>query len=188
MAELDVKEVLSETKGLMQKALEHFEYELSKIRAGRASASMLDGIEVDAYGTKSPLAQVGNVSTPDARTLTIQAWDPSLIQPIEKAILQANIGITPQNDGKLIRLTIPPLTEERRKDLVKQTKSEAENCRVSMRTVRRDALERIKKMLKDGLPEDVAKDGETSVQNIINDFSAKIDKHLEVKEKEIMTV
>ncbi|MCW5906630.1 MAG: ribosome recycling factor [Chitinophagales bacterium] len=188
MTEGDVKKVLDETRAHMQKALEHFEFELSKIRAGKASAGMLDGVLVDAYGAKSPLIQVGNVSTPDARTISIQPWDPSLLQPIEKAILAANIGLTPQNDGKIIRLNIPPLTEERRKELVKQTKHEAENCRISLRNLRRDALERIKKMQKDGLTEDAAKSAEGNVQGIINDYTARVEKHLEVKEKEIMTV
>ena len=131
---------------------------------------------------------MGNISTPDARTLTIQPWDASVLHAIEKAIMQANIGITPQNDGKIIRLSVPPLTEERRKDLVKQSKGEAENCRVALRSVRREANEQVKKMQKDGLPEDSAKQAETDVQNITNDFSTKVDKHLEVKEKEIMTV
>ncbi len=188
MTEADVKKLLDETRNAMKKAIEHFEYELSKIRAGRASAGMLDGIEVDAYGTKSPLIQVGNVSTPDARTISIQPWDPSLLQPIEKAILAANIGLTPQNDGKIIRLNIPPMTEERRKELVKQSKHEAENCRISLRTLRRDSMEKVKKMQKDGLTEDNAKSAEESIQGIINEFTAKVDKHIEVKEKEIMTV
>jgi len=188
MTESDVKKLLDETRQNMKKALEHFEYELSKIRAGKASAAMLDGIEVDAYGARSPLVQVGNITTPDARTISIQPWDASLLQPIEKAILQANIGLTPQSDGKIIRLNIPPTTEERRKELVKQSKHEAENCRISLRTIRRDANEKVKKMQKDGLPEDSAKQAETDVQNLTNDFSAKVDKHLEVKEKEIMTV
>jgi ribosome recycling factor len=188
MTEADVKNLLNETRSVMQKALEHFEFELSKIRAGRASAGMLDGIEVDAYGAKSPLYQVGNITIPDARSISIQPWDPSLLQPIEKAILQANIGLTPSNDGKLIRLNIPPMTEERRKELVKQTKTEAENCRISLRSLRREELEKVKKMQKDGLPEDAAKAAEASIQGIINDFSAKVDKHLEIKEKEIMTV
>ena len=149
---------------------------------------MLDGVHVDAYGAKSPLFQVGNISTPDARSIAIQPWDPSLLQSIEKAILQANIGLTPQNDGKIIRLNIPPLTEERRKELVKQTKHEAENCKISLRNLRRDSLEKIKKFLKDGLPEDSGKNAETDVQHIIDDYSKKVDKHIEIKEKEIMTV
>ncbi|MFN8299692.1 MAG: ribosome recycling factor [Chitinophagales bacterium] len=188
MTEADVKKVLDETRSHMQKAMGHFEGELAKIRAGKASAGMLDGIEVEAYGARTPLNQVGNISTPDARTITIQPWDPSVLQPIEKAILQANIGLTPSNDGKIIRLNIPPMTEERRKELVKQSKHEAENCRIALRTIRRDMMEKVKKMQKDGLPEDIAKDGEASIQNIINDFNGKVDKHIEVKEKEIMTV
>ncbi len=188
MTEADVKNLLDETRAHMQKALEHFEFELSKIRTGRASSGMLDGIEVNAYGAMTPLYQVGNISTPDARSLTIQPWDASILPEIEKAILKANIGITPQNDGKIIRLNIPSMTEERRKDLVKSTKNEAEKCRVSIRTIRKDSNEKIKKFQKDGLPEDSVKNAETSVQNITNDFSAKVEKHLEIKEKEIMTV
>lgn len=186
--EIDVKSLLDDVKKQMQKALEHFEYELSKIRAGRASAAVLDGINADAYGAQTPLNQLANISTPDARTITLQPWDGSLLQPIERAILMANIGLTPQNDGKIIRLNIPPLTEERRKELVKQTKAEAEHCRVSLRNTRRDANEKVKQFVKDGLPEDVGKNTETSIQNTLNDFSVKVDKHLEVKEKEIMTV
>lgn len=184
----EVSEVLSEVKSQMNKAIEHFEFELSKIRAGKSSPSMVDSVMAEAYGTLTPISQLANVSTPDARTITIQPWDASLLQPIERGIMMANIGLTPQNDGKIIRLNIPPLTEERRKELVKQTKVEAENCRVSLRSARREGNETIKKMLKDGLPEDVAKDGEEEIQTILNDFSAKVDKHLELKEKEIMTV
>ncbi len=188
MTEESVKNLLNETKGLMNKAMEHFEFELSKIRAGRANAGMLDGIEVDSYGTKSPLYQVGNISTPDARTISIQPWDPSLLAAIEKAILQANIGITPQSDGKIIRLNIPALTEERRKELVKQSKHQAEACRIAIRTVRKDANEKAKKLKSDGLPEDSYKNCETDIQKITDDYAGKIEKHLEVKEKEIMTV
>jgi len=188
MTDADVKKLLSEVTANMQKALEHFEYELSKIRAGKASPMMLEGINADAYGTMTPINQLGNISTPDGRSITIQPWDGSVLQAIEKAILMANIGLTPQNDGKIIRLNIPPLTEERRKELVRQTKNEAEECRISLRTARREANEKVKKMLKDGLPEDAAKNAETTIQNIVNDYSAKVDKHIEVKDKEIMTV
>jgi len=188
MTEADVKKVLDETRSLMSKAIEHFEFELSRIRAGRATPSMLDGIDVEAYGAKTPLSQIANVSTPDARTLTIQPWDASMLQSIEKAILAANIGLTPQNDGKIIRLNIPPLTEERRRDLAKQAKAEAEVARVSLRNIRRDGNEKVKKFLKDGLPEDAAKKGEADIQNVTNDYTAKVEKHLELKEKEIMTV
>ena len=188
MTDADVKKLLEEVRSHFQKAMEHFEFELSKIRTGKASPLILDGLNADAYGTMTPINQLANISTPDGRTITIQPWDASVLQPIERAILMANIGLTPQNDGKIIRLNIPPLTEERRKELVKQSKAEAENCRVSLRNHRRDANEKIKKFQKDGLPEDVAKNGETSVQNLLNDFSSKVDKHLEIKEKEIMTV
>ena len=188
MTDQDVKKLLTDTRTQMGKALEHFEFELSKIRTGRASAGMLDGIEVNAYGAMTPLYQVGNISTPDARSITIQPWDASVLPEIEKAILKANIGITPQNDGKIIRLNVPPMTEERRKDLVKHSKGEAEKCRISIRTIRKDSNEKVKKFLKDGLTEDAAKGAETDIQNITNDFSAKVEKHLEVKEKEIMTV
>ena len=188
MTDADVKNLLTDTRSQMSKALEHFEFELSKIRTGRASAGMLDGVEVNAYGSMTPIYQVGNISTPDARSITIQPWDASVLPEIEKAILKANLGITPQNDGKLIRLNIPAMTEERRKDLVKQTKNEAEKCRISLRTIRKDANEVVKKFLKDGLTEDSAKSAETDIQNLTNDFTGKVEKHLEVKEKEIMTV
>jgi len=188
MSDIDVKGLLKDLKEQMQKAIDHFEYELSKIRAGKASSAMLDGINADAYGAMTPINQLANVSTPDARSLTIQPWDASLLQPIERAILMANIGLTPQNDGKIIRLNIPPLTEERRKELVKQTKTEAEHCRISLRNARRDANEKVKKMLKDGLAEDEAKETEEEIQNTLNTFTASVEKHLEIKEKEIMTV
>lgn len=188
MTDQDVKNLMSETRSQMQKALEHFEGELIKIRAGRASAGMLDGVMVDAYGAMSPLNQMANISTPDARTISIQPWDKSLLQAIEKGIMAANIGLTPQSDGTFIRLNIPPLTEERRKELVKQSKSEAEDCRVALRSVRKDSNDKVKKLKTDGLTEDAAKQAETDVQNITNEFIGKVDKHLEVKEKEIMTV
>ncbi len=188
MSDLDVSSVIEEVKQQMSKAIDHFDYELSKIRAGKASAAMLEGIAAEVYGMMTPINQLANISTPDARTLSIQPWDGSALQAIERAILMANIGLTPQNDGKIIRLNIPPLTEERRKELVKQSKHEAEECRISLRNARRDGNEKVKKMQKDGLPEDTAKATETDIQNILNDFSAKVEKHLEIKEKEIMTV
>lgn len=188
MTDADVTKLLNDLKAQMQKAIEHFEYELGKIRAGKASPMILEGINADAYGAMTPINQLANISTPDARTISIQPWDGSLVQPIERAIMMANIGLTPQNDGKVIRLNIPPLTEERRKELVKQTKNEAEECRISLRTARREANEKVKKMQKDGLPEDSAKDAEAAIQNTLNDYSTKVDKHIEVKEKEIMTV
>lgn len=172
----------------MNKALEHLETELSKIRAGKASPQMLEGIHVDYYGTSTPLHQVGNVNTTDARTLIVQPWEKALLTPIEKAIQAANLGFNPQNDGIVIRISVPPLTEERRKDLVKKTKAEGEHCKVTIRNARREANEALKKALKAGLPEDLEKEAETKVQHLTDSFIVKVDKHLEIKEKEIMTV
>ena len=183
-----VKPQLDSARALMDKAISHLEAELGKIRAGKASAQMLDGIFVDYYGANTPLTSVASINTPDARTISIQPWEKQMLPVIEKAIFGSNIGLTPQNDGQTIRLNIPPLTEERRKDLVKQAKTEAENSKVSIRNIRRDANEGIKKLIKDGLAEDIAKDAENIVQNLTNSYIEKADKHLELKEKEIMTV
>lgn len=182
------KEVINQAKDLMEKAVNHLESELQKIRAGRANPLMLENVYVDYYGTPTPMNQVANVSAPDARTLQIQPWEKSMITPIEKAIAQANLGYNPTNDGQVIRINIPPLTEERRKDLVKQSKGEAEHARVTVRNIRRDANEAVKKLQKDGLPEDAAKAAETKIQGLTDEYIVKIDKHLEAKEKEIMTV
>lgn len=183
-----VKPQIESATGLMDKAISHLESELAKIRAGKASAQMLDGIYIDYYGNNTPLNQVANINTPDARTIAIQPWEKQMLGVIEKAIFGSNIGLTPMNDGQMIRINIPPLTEERRLSLVKQAKSEAENCKVSVRNIRRDANEAIKKLQKDGLPEDSAKDAETKIQQLTDAYIAKADKHLEIKEKEIMTV
>ena len=183
-----VKPQIDSATSLMEKAISHLESELAKIRAGKASAQMLDGIFVDYYGSNTALAQVANVNTPDARTLVIQPWEKQMLGPIEKAIFGSNIGLTPMNDGVVIRINIPPLTEERRVSLVKLSKSEAENCKVSIRNIRRDANEAIKKFVKDGLAEDIAKDAEAKIQQVTDGFIVKTDKCLEVKEKEIMTV
>ena len=172
----------------MQKTLAHLESALVKIRAGKASTQMLDGISVMYYESDTPLNQVANISTPDAHTLAIQPWEKMMLEPIEKAIQDANLGFTPQNDGTLIRINIPPLTEERRIGLTKQAKTETENCKVSIRNNRRDANEEIKKLQKDGLAEDEAKDAINKVQELTDSYNAKADKHLEVKEKEIMTI
>jgi len=172
----------------MQKAIAHLEAELVKIRAGRANPQMLDGITVDYYGSATPLNQVSNISVADARTLTIQPWEKNMLQPIERAIINANIGITPQNDGALIRLFLPPLTEERRREFVKRAHHEGENSRVSVRSIRRDAIEHIKRLQKEGLSEDVAKDAEKDIQALTDKYIAFIEKHLVAKEKEIMSV
>ncbi|MFN8165112.1 MAG: ribosome recycling factor [Bacteroidia bacterium] len=184
---LDSNKVLGDAKSHMQKAIDHLEAELAKIRAGRANPSMLEGIHVDYYGTPTPLNQVASVTTPDARTLAIQPWEKSMIGPIEKAILAANLGFTPQNDGTWVRINIPALTEERRKDLVKKSRAEAEHAKVGIRNIRRDANEHLKKEGK-SVPEDVLKGLEDQVQKMTDQYIAVVDKHLEAKEKEIMTI
>lgn len=172
----------------MQKAVVHAEAELTKIRAGKAMPSMLDGIHVDYYGTATALSQASNINTPDARTLVIQPWEKNMLQAIEKAILDANIGLTPQNDGNVIRLIIPPLTEERRRDLVKKVKEEAERGRVTVRNIRKDANDSLKKLKIDGVSEDEIKIGETEVQKLTDKYIALVDNVAEAKEKDIMTV
>ncbi|MBK5286065.1 MAG: ribosome recycling factor [Bacteroidia bacterium] len=185
---IDVNKVINDTRAHMQKAIAHLESELAKIRAGRANPSMLEGIQVDYYGTNTPLSQVANVTTPDAKTIVIQAWDKNAMAPIEKAIMAANLGFTPVNDGNVIRINMPVLTEERRKELAKKAKAEGEHARVTIRNIRRDGNELIKKDVKSHLPEDVAKDAENNIQKMTDAFIQTVDKHLEVKEKEIMTV
>lgn len=187
MAE-DLQAIQDDSKISMKKAIDHFEAELIRIRAGKASPNMLDGIVVDYYGNPTPIGQVGNISVMDARTITIQPWEKNMLQPIERSIIAANIGINPQNDGILIRLFLPPLTEERRRELVKRTNVEGEHAKIAVRNIRRDSIEQIKKLQKDGLSEDAAKDGEKDIQEITNNYILLIDKHLEAKEIEIMAV
>lgn len=184
----DVDLLLEMTRERMEKSITHLDTELSRIRAGKANPHILDGIEVDYYGSSTPLNQVSNVSTPDAKTIAIQPWEKKMIDTIEKAILAANIGLTPINNGEIIRLNIPPLTEERRKQLVKQVKNEGETAKISIRNSRRDANEELKALQKDGLPEDMQKKAEIEVQNMTNEFVEKIDKIIAAKEKDIMTV
>jgi ribosome recycling factor len=172
----------------MEKAINHLEVELAKIRAGKANPQMIDGIVVDYYGTPTPIGQVGNISVMDARTLSIQPWEKNMLQPIERAIINSNIGITPQNDGIFIRLFLPPLTEERRKELVKRSQGEGEHSKVAIRSIRRDAIESIKKSQKNGLSEDAAKDAEAEIQTLTDKYISLVDKHLERKEKDIMSV
>ena len=186
--EEEVQLLLDDTEEKMHKAISHLEDELARVRAGKATTALLDGIVVNYYGANTPLSQVANINTPDPRTISIQPWDKTTIEAIEKAILAANIGITPMNNGEVVRLNIPPLTEERRRDLVKQIKVFGENTRVSIRAARRDANEYLKKMKKDGLPEDLEKDSEHHVQVITDKYIGKVDKILEIKEKDIMTV
>jgi ribosome recycling factor len=183
-----VELLLDDTLSNMEKSIRHLESELIKIRAGKANPHMLDGIMVNYYGVQTPLNQVSNIGTPDPRTLAIQPWDRSIIETIEKAILQANIGLNPANNGEIIRISVPPLTEERRRDLVKQVKIECENTRVGIRSVRRDANEELKNMKKEGLPEDEEKKAQEAVQKLTDDYIEKIDNIFAAKEKDIMTV
>ena len=184
----DMEFILEDARDSMQKALNHLESELVKIRAGKASPQMLEGLTVDYYGSPTILNQVANISVMDARTLTIQPWEKNMLQPIERAIINANLGVTPQNDGNIIRLFMPPLTEERRKEFVKRAGGEGEQSRVAIRNIRRDAIEQIKKLQKDGLSEDEAKDAEKEIQEITDKNITLVEKHLQAKEKEIMSV
>jgi ribosome recycling factor len=184
----DISSIIAQADDHMQKAISHLETELIKIRAGKATPQMLDGIVVDYYGSPMPINQVANISVMDARTISIQPWEKNMLQPIERAIIAANIGINPQNDGNLIRLFLPPLTEERRKELAKKCHAEGEHSKVAIRNIRRDAIEHIKRLQKNGLSEDVAKDAEADVQKTTDKFTLVVEKHLTAKEKEIMSV
>ncbi|MEJ6980936.1 ribosome recycling factor [Pedobacter sp. P351] len=183
-----IKKQLSDAKATMEKAVEHCDAELLKIRAGKASATMLDGISVDYYGNPTPLQQVCGISTPDARTLVAQPWEKHMIGPIEKAIIDSNVGLNPQNDGIVIRMNVPPLTEERRKDLFKKAKEEAEKGRIAIRNIRKDINGKIQRLKSEGVSEDEIKGGEAEVQKLTDGYIVKIDKLVESKEKDIMTV
>ncbi len=184
----EVKDIVTQTSQKMEKAVMHLENELLTIRAGKASTHVLDNVMVDYYGSMTPLTNVASVLAPDARTITITPWEKKMIDPIEKAILTANLNLNPQNNGEVIRLVIPALTEDRRKDLVKMVKQEAENARVSIRNARRDGNEAIKKAQKDGLAEDVAKDAEVEIQKITDGYGKRVEDIFEKKEKDILTV
>lgn len=183
-----VNEVYNQAKAGMKKAVQHLETELLKIRAGKASPTLLDGIVADYYGNPTPINQVANIIVADSRTVTVQPWEKNMIAPIERAIMMANIGLTPQNDGELIRLFMPPVTEERRKELVKRAFAEGENAKVSARNVRREAIEELKKMQKEGLSEDDQKAAEKQVQEITDSTTEQIEAHCKDKEIEIMTI
>jgi len=184
----EVKDIVTQASQKMEKAVMHLENELLTIRAGKASTHVLDNVMVDYYGSMTPLANVASVLAPDARTITITPWEKKMIDPIEKAVLTANLNLNPQNNGEVIRLVIPALTEDRRKDLVKMVKHEAENARVSIRNARRDGNEAIKKAQKDGLAEDVAKDAEAEIQKITDGYGKRVEDIFEKKEKDILTV
>ncbi|MBD1365527.1 ribosome recycling factor [Mucilaginibacter sp. ZT4R22] len=187
MSEL-IKKQVTDAKALMDKAIAHADSELTKIRAGKANPAMLDDITIDYYGTATPLSQVGSVNTPDARTIVVQPWEKNLLPLIEKAIKEANLGVNPQNDGIIIRINVPPLTEERRRDLVKKAKAEAETGKVAVRNIRKDANEKIKKLKTEGVSEDEIKVGEAEVQKLTDAYIIKVDQLSEAKEKDIMTV
>lgn len=183
-----LSEQLEETKMLMEESIEHLERELIKIRTGKASPAMLSGIMVSYYGVPTPINQTANIGTEDSRTLTIQPFDKSNLGNIEKAIFEANLGLTPQNDGDLIRIGIPPLTEERRRELAKKVKSEGEEAKISIRNARRDAMEAVRKEVKDGYPEDAGKRMEEKVQGWTDSFINKVDEVVDNKEREVMTI
>jgi ribosome recycling factor len=183
-----IKNIEQQAEEKMTQSLRYLEEILSRIRAGKANIHILDGVKVDYYGSPAPLSNVATLSTPDAKTITIMPWEKTMLKLIEKAILNSNVGITPENNGEIIRLGIPPLTEERRKQLVKQSKTEAENAKVGVRNARRDANEAIKKAVKEGIPEDEGDETEAAVQKLHDKYIKKIDEALGAKEKEIMTV
>lgn len=183
-----LEQIIDDVSVQMKKAIAHLETEISKIRAGKATPQIVDGIYVDYYGNATPLNQVANVTIPDARTISIQPWERNMLQAIEKAIIASNIGLNPQNDGNYIRLYLPPLTEERRKELTKRVYSEGEQGKVALRSIRRECIEQVKKLQKDGLSEDIAKDGEGRIQGITDKFIVLVDQHCKDKEKDIMTI
>ena len=184
--ELDL--IIEDSEESMKKAIGHLELELTRIRAGKATPGLVDGIHVDYYGAATPVAQVANITVLDARTVSIQPWEKSMLAPIEKAIMQANIGITPQSDGVQIRLFLPPLTEERRRELFKKASGEGEQAKIAIRNIRRDGIEQVKKLQKDGLSEDVAKDSEKAIQDLTDKHIALVEKHLAAKEKDMMSM
>jgi ribosome recycling factor len=182
------RQILDHCGGMMQRGVDHLEETLLNLRAGKASVNVLNGIMVDYYGSQMGIDKVASVNVPDARTILIRPWEKNMIGPIEKAIINSNIGLTPGNNGEEIRLVIPLLTEERRKQIVKQVREEAEKARVSLRNSRRDCVETFKKSQKDGMPEDEAKNGEVEIQKIYDRYTKKIDEVVVAKEKEVMTV
>ena len=185
---IEPKQIQADASEQMEAAVMYLEDALAHIRAGKASARILDPIRVDYYGSLSPLANVSTITTPDARTIQIQPWEKNMLSVIERALINSNIGLAPNNNGECIRLILPPLTEERRRELAKQCKQEAENAKVSVRNARRDAIELLKKQVKEGLPEDAEKDAEEEVQKLHDKFIKAIDESYAHKEKEIMTV
>ena len=188
MTQEEIEMYLEEARDHMERAMTHLHHELAKITTGKASPAIVSELLVSYYGSMTPMSQVANISAADARTLVIQPWEKSTLAPIEKAIFEANIGVTPMNDGQVVRLTFPPLTEERRRDLVKRAKHLGEEAKVSLRNSRRDAMEQIKKAVKNGFPEDAGKRKEEDIQEMTNKYATKVEQVLDAKEKEILTV
>jgi ribosome recycling factor len=184
----EISLVLEMTEESMANAIDHLQNELLKVRTGKANTDLLNGIMVNYYGSPTPIGQVANISVADARTIVIQPWEKNMLGTIEKGIFDAQLGITPQNDGQVIRLSIPPLTEERRKEMVKKARNMGEETKVGIRSARHKAMDEIKKAVKNGLPEDLGKKSEESVQKVTDKYVERVDKLLEVKEKDIMTV
>jgi ribosome recycling factor len=184
----DIKLVLEELKVHLEKSLHHVVSEIGKLRAGKAMPAMLDSVQVEYYGSKVPLSQVANVNTPDAKTLMVKPWEKSLLEEIERGIMYANLGLNPQNDGEQVIINVPPLTEERRMQLVKQAKGESEHGKIGLRSARKEAIDMIKMLQKDGLSEDLAKDAEGDVQKLVDEYNKKIDEAIAQKEQEIMTI
>lgn len=184
----EVELINEEAKERMDKAVDHLEHELARLRAGRANPALLDGITVDYYGVNSPLNQVSYINTPDPKTIMIQPWEKNMLGVIEKAIMAANIGLTPVNNGEVIRINIPPLTEERRHQLIKQVRNEGETAKISVRNARKWALDELKALLKEGLPEDTEKEAAENIQELVHSYNAKVDKIMALKEKEVITV
>lgn len=188
LCNMEVKDYLDPAEEKMELAVAYLDEALAHIRAGKANPKILDGIRVDYYGAMSPISNVANISVPDARTITITPWEKAMFKEIEKAIINSELGVMPENNGEVIRISIPPLTEERRKLLVKQSKAEAETAKVSVRNARRDAIDGLKKAVKQGMPEDVEKDAEAKVQKLHDKYLKQIDDLFAAKEKEILTV
>ena len=182
----EINFIIDSAKEQMSSNIDHLEHAFSKIRAGKASPSMLDNVSIDYYGSVTPLGQSSNVNTPDARTITVQPWDKTMLEVMDKAILDSNLGFTPMNNGEMLIINIPPLTEERRRDLAKKAKSESENAKISIRNARKEANDELKKI--DSVSEDLIKDAEEQIQKLTNEFSSKVDATYSVKEVEIMTV
>jgi ribosome recycling factor len=184
----EIQMIYDELKSSNQKTIVHLENELQKIRAGKATPSMISSVMVDYYGSPTPITQVANISTIDARTITVQPWERSMLNEIAKGIINSNLGFAPQNNGEMILINVPPLTEERRKEMVKKAKAEGEHAKIGIRNNRKDGIDMIKDLKNDGLSEDFAKTAETEVQNITNAFIKKVDDVIELKEKDIMTI